>query len=340
MEIQENVSLSGFNTFKIGGCARYFVVIKNLDDLKQAIDFSEKNQLPVFVLGGGSNLLISDKGCEGLVLKMEMTGIEFVNEDSDEVSVVVGAGENWDDLVRITVEKKLHGIENLSHIPGGVGASVVQNIGAYGVEIKEVVDWVKVFDVENKKIKFLQKDECKFGYRDSIFKKPEGKNYIVLRVAINLNKEEKLNTNYKDIQNHLKEESLEKISQKELREIIIKIRSKKFPDLEKIGTAGSFFKNPIVDKEKLSNLLEKYPEIPNYENEDGTFKVSLAYILDKILGVKGLKKGNVGVYDNQPLVLVNYNNGTASEIRELAGQITKDVKEKTGLDIHPEVVMW
>ncbi len=392
MLVQENVWLKEYTTFKIGGPARYFAVIKNIEDLKQAVDFAVQNQLPVFVLGGGSNLLVSDEGVNGLVLKMEIKGIESVdnssslradfgrnfqqaslvensaqnprgNPASSVVQVIAGAGEIWDELVEKCVEKELYGLENLSYIPGTVGASAVQNIGAYGVEVKDVIGWVEVFDMKTGEIKKLENKECLFGYRDSVFKKEAGKNFVVIRVAYNLQKNGELKTDYKDIQMSLRErfeadfstaqlvEPLKnppqntrsnpgKLNIKELRDIIIKIRQNKLPDWKKVGTVGSFFKNIVVSKQQLEKILEKYPETPNFDNGDGLYKIPLAYVLDKILGLKGLREGRVGLYEKQPLALVNYSDATSQELKNLAQKIQKDVKEKFGVDIDFEAVEW
>lgn len=348
LEIKENISLSDYTAFRIGGNARYFAFIKTEEDLKEAVDFANQNQLPLFVLGGGSNLLISDEGVDGLVIKMEIKGVEITDEvvplaersgvrggtSGSNFQVTAGAGEIWDDLVKQCVEKDLYGIENLSYIPGNVGASVVQNIGAYGVEIKDVVDWVEVFDTKTKEIIKLTGKACQFSYRDSIFKKDEGKDLVVLRTALDLKKGGNLNLNYKDLENFSQESTL-----RELREAVIEIRKNKLPDWKTIGTAGSFFKNPIITEEQLNFLQIDFPEVPNHFLGEGQFKIPLAYLLDR-LGWKGLKEGNVGVYEKQPLAIVNFGGSTSKEIKDLAERITIDIKEKTGLNIEPEVVMW
>ncbi|MBU4480036.1 FAD-binding protein [Patescibacteria group bacterium] len=415
MKIQQNILLSNFCTFKTGGCAKYFVAVKNIDELKQAVDFAEQNQLPVFVLGGGSNLLISDEGVNGLVIKMEMKGIEFnpslrarhhfLNSQkaklfanlksgvgrrnpamSETIQVTAFAGEIWDDFVEKCVEKNLYGLENLSGVPGTVGASAIQNIGAYGVEAKEVIDWVEVFDIETGETKKLKKNECQFGYRDSIFKKTEGKNLIVIRVVYKLQNFQQgvtqLKTDYKDIQEWVsthsslrdflepdfstaqRVEPLKSLAQenrgnpasfltpKQLREIIIQIRKNKLPDLKQFGTAGSFFKNPVITKKQLEKILQQYPNLPYFPHNQKKwapdthisnpqlFKISLAFILDKILGLKGFKEGETGVFEKHSLIIVNHGNATSTEIKNLAQKITKDIKQKTGLDIDNEVVLW
>lgn len=375
MKVQKNISLKEYNTFRVGGNARYFVVVKNIEDLKQAVIFSKEKSLPVFVLGGGSNLLISDEGVDGLVIKMEMKGIEFSSSlrDSPEsdfstaqlvellknqtrgsrgnpgiIQVTAFAGEIWDDFVKQTVDKGLYGLENLSYIPGTVGASVIQNIGAYGVEVKDIVDWVEVFDIKTSKIKRVTGNSCDFGYRDSIFKKDKGKNWIVVKVAYNLQKNGKLNLDYFVIarEKFVAIQALVREANpcpKSLRKAIIQIRKNKLPNWKKVGTAGSFFKNPSVTKEQLDKLLKKYPELPIYKSgvlNTPLFKIPLAYILDKILGIKGCEEGGVGLYKNQPLVLVNHGNANCEDVKNFAQKIQKDIKQKTGLDIDFEVVEW
>jgi len=387
MKIQENILLKDFTTFKVGGRAKYFAVVKSIDDLKQAVGFAKRNQLPVFVLGDGSNLLVSDEGVDGLVLKMEINGIsifqknDFLNNTKNyklktkNYSVIAGAGETWDELVEKCVEKGFYGLENLSFIPGTVGASVVQNIGAYGVEVKDVVSWVEVFDIETGEIKKLSNKDCGFGYRDSVFKKPEGKNLVVIRVAYNLQKNGKLNLDYKDIQDYIVSSSLRDfpepnfstaqrveplknsaqenrgnpvsaLNPKKLREIIIQIRRNKLPDWKKVGTAGSFFKNPIITKEQLEKILEKYPNLPNFKQKISKsgfykfYKISLAYVLDKILGLKGLEENGVGLYENQPLVIVNKGKAKTEDIKNFAQKIQKRVKDELGIIIEFEVVEW
>ena len=385
MKIQENILLKDFTTFKVGGRAKYFAVIKSVDDLKQTVGFASRNQLFVFVLGGGSNLLVSDDGIDGFVLKMEIKGMDFGEakirhcERSEAIQenfeIIAGAGEIWDELVEKCVEKGLYGLENLSFIPGTVGASVVQNIGAYGVEIKDVVDWVEVYDTKTEEIKKLTGRACKFGYRDSVFKKPEGKDLVVIRVAYNLQKNGKLNTDYKDIQDYIISSSLRDfpepnfstaqlveplknsaqenrgnpvsaLNPKKLREIIIQIRKNKLPDWKKVGTAGSFFKNPIITKEQLEKILEKYPNLPNFEQKISKsgfykfYKISLAYVLDKILGLKGLEENGVGLYENQPLVIINKGNATTKDIKNFAQKIQKKVKDEIDITIDFEVVEW
>jgi UDP-N-acetylmuramate dehydrogenase len=332
MIIQENISLKPYNTFRTGGYADYFAQISNLSDLEKAVDFSTQNNLPFYILGSGSNTLFADEGFNGLIIKMEIKGIEF-----NKNNVIANAGENWDDLVQQTVEKNLSGLENLSFIPGTVGASVVQNIGAYGSEIKDVVEWVEVFDIQTGKIKRLTNDDCQFGYRDSIFKKTEGKKYIVIKVSYKLNNKKELKTNYGIIKTILSEEKIITPTIKNLRDIIIKIRKEKLPDIRKVGTAGSFFKNPIISQKEFLNIQKLFPNIPSYKQDNNEVKIPLAWLLDK-LGYKGLKQGGIGVWDKQPLILVNYGKGTTEEVNQLAKRIKEEIKKNTGIEIEEEII--
>ena len=332
MTIQENISLKGFTTFKIGGLARFFCVVTNEDELIEAVGFSKKNKVPFFILGGGSNILISDEGFFGLVIKMEMKGISY-KENGDEVGVTVSAGENWDDFVAETVEKGLYGLENLSLIPGTVGAAPVQNIGAYGSEIKDTLESVYVLDVKKDEYRTLKNSDCRFGYRDSLFKKEKGR-YVVISITLILNKKGKLNYEYKDLRDYFngREPTL-----KQVRNAVVEIRSRKLPDVKHVASAGSFFKNVVVSKTKAHELVEKFPKIILYPVNDKKVKVPLAWILDNVCGFRGVSTGNVGAYKNQALVIINHGNATAQEVTDLAQKMVDAVYERTGIEIEPEV---
>ncbi|MEK7213792.1 MAG: UDP-N-acetylmuramate dehydrogenase [Patescibacteria group bacterium] len=335
MKIQENISLKEFTTFKIGGYARFFCLVKNEDELIEAINFSKKNKLKIFILGGGSNILVSDNGFSGLVIKMEMKGIEYA-EDGDNIRVTVRAGEDWDAFVGQTVERGLYGLENLSLIPGTVGASPMQNIGAYGIEVENIIESVYVLDIQKDQYKTFKNSECKFSYRDSIFKK-EPNRFVIISVTFLLNKKGKINYDYKDLQDYFLFKKIEKPNLKQIREAIIEIRNRKLPDLKKYGTAGSFFKNVVVSQVKAKELLAKYPEMIIRPANDKKVKIPIAWILDNVCGFRGVKKGNVGTYKNQALVLINYGNAKAEEIINLAQKMVDSVYEKTGIEIETEV---
>ena len=344
MNIQENVPLAPFTTFRIGGVARFFVQVRSVADVEEAAAFAKGKK--VFILGGGSNLLISDSGFDGLVIKNEIMGVDEESVTASDgriyTRIISGAGESWDSLVEYTVVKKgLYGLENLSLIPGTVGATPVQNIGAYGAEAKDTIEWVEVYNPATKQIERLSNADCKFAYRDSIFKH-ERKGNIILRVAFLLAKNGQLNTEYKDLKNYFATK-ITPPSLCDVRDAVIKIRTDKLPDISKIGTAGSFFKNAMVTREQYQELLKKYPNMPVFSlsasNSGGNemVKVPVAWILDNVCGFKGVKRGQVGVYQNQALVLVNFGGGTAQQIKDLANEMIASVKEKTGIDISPEV---
>ncbi len=335
MDIQKNIPLKDFTTFKIGGNARFFCHVTSEDELIEAIGFSKKEKIPFFVLGGGSNILVSDKGFSGIAIKMEMKGVSYL-EDGVSTLVTAYAGENWDSLVSETVEKGLYGIENLSAIPGTVGGSIVQNIGAYGVEVRDLVESVYVLDVKDDEYKTFTRAECKFGYRDSIFKNDKDR-YVIISATYRLSQKENIHSEYKDIKNYFFHNRNKKITLKNIREAVVEIRKAKFPDLTVHGTAGSFFKNPIVTTDKARTLLEMYPEMVTYPINQKHVKIPLAWILDNVCHVKGLRKGNAGPYKNQALVVVNYGGSQATDVIALAQDMVDMVYEKTGIEIEPEV---
>jgi UDP-N-acetylmuramate dehydrogenase len=331
MIIQENVSLAKYTTFKIGGPAKFFCLVKDEKELVEAADFAKAKQLPVFVIGGGSNLLISDSGFPGLVIKIEIQGIEY-NGDF----VTAYAGENWDNFVADTVSHGYHGLENLSAIPGTVGAAPVQNIGAYGVDVSDTIDSVRVLDIGSGKFVSLKNSECNFEYRDSIFKHRKGKN-IVVSVTFKLEKNGKTIISYKDLVDYFADRGIINPSIKEVRDAVVTIRESKLPDWSVWGTAGSFFKNPVVSVQEYVDLKQKFPGIPSFPECGGKIKVSLGWILDKVCHAKGLTVGSVHVYEKQALVLVAKPGASSTEVVELSRKIQNLVKEKTGLIIEAEV---
>ena len=307
VKIKKNIKVASLTTFGIGGVAKFFCVVKNVNDLKKALDFAHKNKLEVLILGGGSNILLPEK-IDDLVIKIDIKGIKFVDRGKY-VLMSAGAGENWDRIVEKTVKKDLSGIENLSLIPGSVGAAVYQNIGAYGAELKNVLLKAVVFDTKTDKVKILKNKECKFGYRDSVFQHKD--NLIILDVMLKLNKKFKPNVSYVDLANCFKNK---KPSLSELRTVVIKIRKNKFLYPDKLSNAGSFFKNPIISGRK----------------------VSAAQLIEKA-GWKGRRLGRVGVSPTHSLVIVNYGGARASEVINLASKIQRDVFKKFGIKLEPEV---
>lgn len=335
MTIREAVPLSAYTTFRTGGPADFFIEIESIDELEEALEWAQQKNLPFFILGGGSNILVSDEGFRGVVIKNNCKGISF-NDRDNEVEVVAGAGEEWDAFVEKTVEAGLTGLENLSLIPGTVGASPVQNIGAYGVEAKDTIAWVEVYDFTQNEIRTLSHTECEFEYRSSIFKRPEYKHLVILHVAYKLSKNKKPNSSYKDVARYFEERGITNPSARDIRNAVIEIRTKKLPSIHEYGTAGSFFKNPIISKERFENLKALYPELPSFPAGEEV-KVPLAWILDNVCGVRGLQKGNVATYKNQALVIVHNGNATSQEIKNFADELILLVKEKTEINVVSEV---
>ncbi len=330
MVIQEKIKLAPYTTFKIGGEARFFGIVKNIEDLKEGVGFAKQNLLPIFILGGGSNLLISDDGFNGLVLKIEINHLAIGLPSDGEVEVLVGAGVILDNLIDRVVKKNLSGLENLSWIPGTIGGGIVQNCGAYGTEIKDLISWVEVFDIKTGKVKKLEKKECEFKYRNSIFKQKI--NWIIIRVALNLKKKVASSATRRG-----GGKGEINLTSQNIRDTIIETRKKTTPRLDNLGSAGCFFKNIVISKEKFKKIKERFPEVPNFEEGD-KIKIPSAWFIDEF-GWKGYLDGEVGVYDKHALMLVNKKDGTCEDIKNLAKKIENDVYKKTGLKLEKEVVV-
>ncbi len=333
-EIQENIPLAPKTTLGVGGNAQYFVEVCDLLLLETVINWAKENNHTITILGGGSNVFISDEGIQGLVISMNFTGVAC-NDEGEDIQYVVGAGESFDAFVAETVERGHWGLENLSGIPGTVGATPIQNVGAYGVEVADRILYVEVFDTEKMCVEKIQNEDCDFGYRDSLFKKDEGKKYIILHVVFTLSRIATPKLTYKDLNNHFRDSTTPSLS--EVRSAVLSIRSEKFPDWNIEGTAGSFFKNPIVSQEVFDGLQQKYPEIPGFYVDGEKVKINLGWILDKVCGLKGYAVGNVRLYEAQALVLVCEKGTKSSEIEHFADDIEKKVFEKTNLKIEREV---
>lgn len=336
MKIEENIPLAHHTTFKIGGPARFFCSVTSEEELLEAVRFADEKDIPFFVLGGGSNLLVSDKGFSGLVIKMDLKGVEYKEGKGTEVRVSAAAGEMWDEFVEQTVSHDLHGLENLSAIPGMVGAAPVQNVGAYGTEAAQTIILVRALDVKAMKFVDLSNADCKFHYRDSMFKHEKGK-YIITRVDFKLEKNGKANTTYRDVKDYFATRNISSPSIEEVRKAVIDIRWNKLPDWKLWGTAGSFFKNPIISSDHFDQLKTKYPDLPGYPETDGRVKVSLAWILDKVCDAKSLCNGHVCTYEKQALVIVAQPGATAGEVVDFTHELMRLVKEKTDIEIEAEV---
>lgn len=331
MSVQKNISLLPYNSFHLDVHASEFISVKTMEELKNILD----NREPQLVLGGGSNVLLT-RNVDGLVLKIGIRGIEEVKEDNAYIYVRAGAGELWHGLVQHTMDRNWGGLENLSLIPGEVGAAPIQNIGAYGVELKDVFYELEAYDRKEKKVFTFGVNDCLFGYRDSIFKSARKERYIILNVTFILRKNPVLNTHYGAIREELKLMGVKSPTIQDVSKAVIKIRRSKLPDPAVIGNAGSFFKNPVVDQAKFLSLSEKYPEMPAYPHEDQSVKLAAGWLIEQC-GWKGYRRGDAGVHINQALVLVNYGKATGKEIYELSEKILTSVYKKFGIPLEREV---
>ena len=334
MHIQHNISLKAYNTFGIDVPAKQFVSVSTIDEL---IDIFQKNpDVDKLILGGGSNMLLT-KPINGLVIHLNLKGKSIVFEDENTVQVRGNTGENWHEFVLWCLDQGYGGIENLSLIPGNLGTAPIQNIGAYGVELKDVMVSCDVLDIRNLSIKTLSNKECEFGYRDSIFKQQEKGNLIVLSVTLQLTKKNHtLHTAYGAISEELEKNGITNPTIKDVSNAVISIRQSKLPDPKEIGNSGSFFKNPIIEKSLYDTLKVTFPEIPHYPVSESQVKVPAGWLIEKA-GFKGKSLGNYGVHKKQALVLVNYGGASGSDILQLAHLIQKTIYRIFGIHIETEV---
>ncbi len=332
MQIQENISLKNYNTFNVDVTAKRFVSITSYSELEALI----KQESNFFVLSGGSNILFTkDLNC--LVVHINIKGITIVKETDSSIEVKVNAGENWHEFVLWCLQNDYGGLENLSLIPGNVGTSPIQNIGAYGVEVKDRITQVETIEISSGKKVMLLNEECQFGYRNSIFKHQlKGKNIVTAVSFLLTKKNHKLNTSYGAIEAKLSEMGVANPTVQTISEAVVAIRSSKLPDPNKIGNGGSFFKNPIVKQTSLLQLQKKYPDIPHYTISEKEVKIPAGWLIEKA-GFKGKKIGDAGVHKNQALVLVNYGNATGSDIYNLACQIQNHIQSQFGILLEMEV---
>jgi UDP-N-acetylmuramate dehydrogenase len=333
MLVQQNISLRPFNTFGIDVMTRQFGSFHSLDALEEMT--AQAKDEPMLILGGGSNLLFTHD-FDGLVLKNELKGITCFREDDDYYYVKASAGENWHGFVAFCVETGYAGIENLSLIPGNVGASPMQNIGAYGVEIKDVFYELEAYHLGDRAVKTFNLEDCEFGYRESVFKKKYRNQFVILSVSFRLRKKPVFNTSYGAIEQELERMGVQQLSISAISQAVINIRSSKLPDPAKIGNAGSFFKNPIVSREKYEALAAAHANIPGYEAGRGNMKLAAGWLIEQC-GWKGYRKGDAGCYSKQALVLVNYGHATGEEVYALSEEIISSVRDRFGVALEREV---
>ena len=334
MNFSENFSLKPYNTFGIDAKAKYFTVFESVAELNNILTSEVYKNNKTFILGGGSNLLFTED-YDGLIIHNKIAGICILEDNENDVIVEVGAGENWHNFVMWSVSQGLSGIENLALIPGTVGASPIQNIGAYGLEVKDTIIKVAAIEIATQKVKNFSNAECEFEYRNSIFKGKLKDKFIITKVTFNLSKIPLNKTTYGAIAEELR--SLDKTpSPGSIAEAVINIRSRKLPNPAELGNSGSFFKNPVIPTSKFTALQEKFPEVVGYKISETETKVATGWLIDNA-GLKGYRKADAGVHKNQALVLVNYGKASGKEIIALAKEIQTIVKEKYGIQIVPEV---
>lgn len=334
MTIHENYSLRACNTFGIDVRATRFCAVESVVDIWTAIK-QNAGQLPLFMLGGGSNLLLRDD-LPFFVLKNEIRGIEIVEEDERTALVAAGGGENWHEFVLWCIAQGLGGVENLSLIPGTVGAAPIQNIGAYGVELKDVFERLEAVHLSTGGVGTFDAKTCRFGYRDSVFKRDLKGKYAITKVFFRLQKKPAINSSYGAIARTLAAKAIENPTIKDVSDAVIEIRSSKLPDPAEIGNSGSFFKNPEISRATFEAAQARFPDIVHYDLPDGRVKVPAGWLIEQC-GWKGKRVGNTGAYKNQALVLVNYGNASGAEVWALAQEIAASVEEKFGIRIVPEV---
>lgn len=332
MKTQQNISLKNYNTFGIDALAKRFISVDGVYQLQQLLKI-EKN---IFLISGGSNMLLT-KDIEKLVVHIDIKGISIDKEDDTAVYITVNAGENWHDLVLWCVSQNYGGIENLSLIPGNVGTCPIQNIGAYGVEVKDTITKVEALEIETGKLTSFSNAACKFGYRNSIFKNDVKGKYIITSVGFKLTKSKHhLNTSYGAIETELLLKQIKKPTLQDISDAVIAIRKSKLPDPKKIGNCGSFFKNPVISKSQFLELQKEYQKIPSYSISDDEIKIPAGWLIEQA-GFKGKRFGDFGVHEKQALVLVNYGNASGKEIYQLAQKIQETILNTFGVCLEIEV---
>jgi len=335
MNISENASLKSLNTFGIEAKTRYLAGFESADDISCILADERVKDLPRMILGGGSNVLFT-QNYPGLILKNEIQGIELVGEDDEHFYVKSGAGENWHEFVVYTLKQGWAGLENLSLIPGNVGASPMQNIGAYGVEVKDRFRSLEAYEIATGKVRTFDAAACKFGYRESVFKRGAKDKFIILNVTFKLFKKPQLNTSYGAITDELKALGVTDPGIEDVSRAVINIRNSKLPNPAELGNAGSFFKNPVIPQAEFEKIKSAHPDIPNYPAGEGHVKLAAGWLIEQV-GHKGKRTGNCGMHAKQALVLVNYGGATGEEVYALSTAVKDDVFEKFGVELEREV---
>lgn len=335
MQISSHISLKPFNTFGIDASAKLFTVVRSTPYVQELLQHPDYKNNPHFILGGGSNILLT-QNVDALVIKNELKGIEVVEETEDHAVVKCAAGEVWHDFVLYCIDKGFAGIENLSLIPGNTGASPMQNIGAYGVEIKDTFHELEAIDLKTGELMTFSKTDCEFGYRESVFKRKYKDRFMILSVSFRLSRKPVFHTEYGAIKQELDKMGISELSIKAISQAVINIRSSKLPDPKKIGNSGSFFKNPEVNAETYQRLLKEFPGLVAYPLDNGNYKLAAGWLIEQS-GLKGYRSGDAGVHALQALVLVNYGHASGKEIYDLSSKVLETVDRKFGVMLEREV---
>lgn len=328
MEIQK-VSLKNYSSLRVGG-EGYLVTVSSVEELKDAVVHAKTKGLRVHLLGGGTNSYFGEDLSDFLFIRMDLRGVD-IQEGDEEVHLTIAAGEEWDDIVELSVDKGWWGIENLSHIPGTVGAAPVQNIGAYGAELSHVFECLTALDLTTQEQQVFRKEDCQFGYRESVFKYEKGR-YVILSVKLKLSKLKTPLLTYKPLDSL----SASDVTITDVRDLVVATRSAKLPDWHEYPNAGSFFKNAVVDLEAAEFLRPLYPDMPLIQVPEG-YKVPTAWLIEHVAQMKGVREGDLGTWPKQPLVIVNYGSATANDIDAFAGKIRERINNKTGIVLEQEV---
>jgi UDP-N-acetylmuramate dehydrogenase len=335
MNLKTNYSLLKLNTFGFDVKAKYFTEIFSETELREVLASREFNNLPRLILGGGSNILFT-KDFDGIVIKNSIGNISIIKDCIDSVLIEAGAGVEWHKLVLFSLDEELNGAENLSLIPGTVGAAPIQNIGAYGVEFKDIFYSLKAMEIATGVVREFDVESCKFGYRSSVFKHELKNKYAIISVTFNLRKQKAINVAYGSIKSELEKRGIKEASSRDISQVVCDIRTSKLPDTSVYGNAGSFFKNPLISNKHYAELKEKYPEIPAYKADDQSMKLAAGWLIEQA-GWKGKKHGNAASYESQALVLVNTGNASPNDVIELAGLIKASVFQKFNVTLEEEV---
>jgi UDP-N-acetylmuramate dehydrogenase len=335
LEIQENVDIKDYCTLKVGGQFRYFIEVSEIKYLQEIYDFAKEKNLPIFILGGGSNMVFPDGVLERVVIKINFPGFEIVNDTDDYTDIKIGAGENWDSIVERTVAMNLSGIEAMSAIPGTVGATPVQNVGAYGQEIKDTLIQLEAYDTSTQSMVQITNSECGFSYRDSVFKNESKGRYIITSITLRLSKSTPRIPNYPGVKRYFIENNINNPSLSQIREAIIEIRSDKLPDPKVIPSVGSFFKNTIVPKPVADELKYQYPTMVVFPVNEKETKVPSGFLIEQA-GLKGKNFGTISSYSHNAMVLVNNGGATRSDVERVRDEITQIIFDKFGIKLEAE----